>query len=93
MAKKHDLERLLNGELAKLLSDAGVPAQAEVKQGKRRLDVLADVDGLRVVLEAETGFDKQAQAIKDADARFKQNLTTLAFAVCYPPGGTPRIAA
>ena len=86
MASKHDLENLLNGELAGLLTDAGVPAQAEVKQGNRRLDVLADVDGLRVVLEAETGFDKQAQAIKDADARFKQGLTTLAFAVCYPSG-------
>lgn len=85
---KHDLENLLNGELADLLADAGVPAQAEVKQGNRRLDVLADVDGLRVVLEAETGFDKQAQAIKDADARFKQGLTTLAFAVCYPSGAT-----
>ena len=88
MPTKHDLENLLNGELADLLSDAGIPAQAEVKQGKRRLDVLADVDGLRVVLEAETGFDKQAQAIKDADARFKQGLTTLAFAVCYPSGAT-----
>ena len=88
MAAKHDLEHLLNGELANLLSDAGVPAQAEVKQGNRRLDILADVDGLRVVLEAETGFDKQAQAIKDADARFKQGLTTLAFAVCYPAGAT-----
>ena len=88
MATKHDLENLLNGELAQLLTDAGVPAQAEVKQGNRRLDVLADVDGLRVVLEAETGFDKQAQAIKDADARFKQGLTTLAFAVCYPSGAT-----
>lgn len=88
LAQKHDLENLLNGELAGLLSDAGIPANAEVKQGKRRLDILADVNGLRVVLEAETGFTKQAQAIKDADARFKQNLTTLAFAVCYPAGAT-----
>ncbi len=85
---KHDLENLLNGELAGLLAESGIPAKAEVKQGKRRLDVVADVDGLRVVLEAETGFDKQAQAIKDADARFKQGLTTLAFAVCYPAGAT-----
>jgi len=88
MATKHDLENLLNGELAKLLSDAGIPAEAEVRQGKRRLDIVADVDGLRVVLEAETGSDKQTQAIKDADARFKQNLTTLAFALCYPAGAT-----
>ncbi len=86
MASKHDLENLLNGELAQLLTDAGVPAQAEVKQGNRRLDVLADVDGLRVVLEAETGHGKRSQAIKDADARLKQNLTVIAFAVCYPEG-------
>lgn len=86
MATKHDLENLLNGELAKLLSDAGIPAEAEVKQGKWRLDILADVDGLRVVLEAETGFGKRSEAIKDADARLKQNLTVMAFAVCYPDG-------
>lgn len=38
MAAKHDLENLLNGELAQPLADAGVPAQAEIKQGNRRLD-------------------------------------------------------
>ena len=42
MPTKHDLENLLNGELAALLSEAGIPAKAEVKQGKRRLDVVAD---------------------------------------------------
>jgi len=42
MAAKHDLEHLLNGELAKLLTDTGVPAKAEVKQGNHRLDILAD---------------------------------------------------
>ena len=47
MAATHDLENLLNGQLADLLNEAGIPAQAEVKQGNRRLDILADVDGLR----------------------------------------------
>ena len=88
MAAKHDLENLLNGQLAVLLTGAGVDAQAEVKQGNRRLDILADVDGLRVVLEAETGYGKRRQAVKDADARLKQNLTVIAFAVCYPDGAT-----
>ena len=46
MPTKHDLEHLLNGQLADLLVDAGIPAQAEVKQGNRRLDALADMDGL-----------------------------------------------
>ena len=50
--------------------------------------VVARVDGLRVVLEAETGFNRKAQAIKDADARLKQGLTVAAFAVCYPLGVT-----
>ena len=48
------------------------------------MDVVADVDGLRVVLEAETGFGRKAQAIKDADARLRQGLATVVFAVCYP---------
>ncbi len=88
MAATHDLENLLNGQLADLLNEAGIPAQAEVKQGNRRLDILADVDGLRVVLEAEAGHSKRNEAIKDADARLKQNLTVIAFAVCYPDGAT-----
>ena len=48
------------------------------------MDVVADVEGLRVVLEAETGFHRKAQAIKDADARLRQRLTTVVFTVCYP---------
>ena len=48
------------------------------------MDVVANVEGLRVVLEAETGFDRKAQAIKDADARLRQKLATVVFAVCYP---------
>ena len=52
------------------------------------MDVVADVEGLRVVLEAETGFHRRAQAIKDADARLRQKLATVVFAVCYPDGVT-----
>ena len=52
------------------------------------MDVVVDVEGLRVVLEAETGFHRKAQAIKDADARLRQRLTTVVFAVCYPDGVT-----
>ncbi len=52
------------------------------------MDVVATVDNIRVVLEAETGFKKKLQAIKDADARLKQGLTNLAFAVCYADGMT-----
>ena len=52
------------------------------------MDVVADVDGLRVVLEAETGHNRRQQAIKDADARLRQELTNIVFAVCYPDDTT-----
>ena len=52
------------------------------------MDIVANVDGLRIVLEAETGFNRKAQAIKDADARLRQGLTVAVFAVCYPQGAT-----
>ena len=52
------------------------------------MDIVAEVEGLRVVLEAETGFHRKARAIKDADARLRQRLATVVFAVCYPDGVT-----
>ena len=81
-------EDFTNRALALLLREQGIEADFEQKAGRKRLDVVAHVDGLRVVLEAETGFHKKAQAIKDADARLTQNLTTAVFAVCYPTGVT-----
>ena len=87
--QQHDNENLLNGELARLLTEAGVPAKAERGAGDRlRMDVVTEVERLRVVLEAETGFGKKRQAIRDADARLGQGVTTLVFAVCYPDGAT-----
>ena len=81
MNKQEDFQ---NRALAHLLTERGVPADFEQRAGRRRLDVVAEVEGLRVVLEAETGFHRKAQAIKDADARLTQKLATVAFAVCYP---------
>ena len=74
--------------MALLLTEQGVAADFEQRAGRRRMDVVADVEGLRVVLEAETGFNRKAQAIKDADARLRQRLATVVFAVCYPDGTT-----
>ncbi len=85
---KHDDEQLLNGELARLLRDYGLAADAEQRERGKKMDVVATVDGLRIVPEAETGGKRQAQAIKYADARLKQGLTNLVFAVCYPDGAT-----
>ena len=86
----HDQEELLNGKLAELLAGQGLEARAERREGGRRMDVVVDVGGARVVLEAETGFSaaKRREAIGDADRRLKQGLTTVVFAVCYPDGST-----
>ena len=61
MNKQEDFQ---NRALAHLLTEQGVAADFEQRAGRRRMDVVADVEGLRVVLEAETGFHRKAQAIK-----------------------------
>ena len=81
MQKQEDFQ---NRALAQLLTGLGIPSDFERRAGRRRMDVVANVDGLRVVLEAETGFHRKAQAIRDADARLRQKLATVVFAVCYP---------
>ena len=81
-------EDFRNQALAQLLSQQGIEAKYEQRSGRKRIDVVTEVDGLRVLLEAETGFNRKAQAIKDADARLLQSLATIVFAVCYPEGAT-----
>ena len=81
-------EACTNRALALLLQAQGLAADYEQRGGRKKMDVVVDVEGLRVVLEAETGFHRKAQAIKDADARLRQRLTTVVFAVCYPDGVT-----
>ena len=85
MNKQEDFQ---NRALALLLTERGIAADFEQRAGRRRMDIVAEVEGLRVVLEAETGFHRKAQAIKDADARLRQRLATVVFAVCYPDGVT-----
>ena len=79
MNKQEDFQ---NRALAKLLTERGISADFEQRSGRKRMDVVADVDGLRIVLEAETGFHRKAQAIKDAGACLRQKLTTMVFAAC-----------
>ena len=90
MPPSHDQEELLNGKLAELLAAQGLDARAERRESGRRMDIVVDVGGARVVLEAEAGFSaaKRREAVKDADARLRQGLTTVVFAVCYPDGAT-----
>ena len=76
-------EQTFNIALARLLREQGLQAEGEVKQpGGRRLDVLVDVDGCRVVLEGEIG--NRRGALQDAEARLEQGLADAAIAVCYP---------
>lgn len=77
-------EDFLNRSLALLLREHGVAADYEQRAGRKRVDIVANVDDLRIVLEAERGFGRKAQAIKDADARLRQGLTVAVFALCYP---------
>ena len=95
MPSTHDQEELLNGRLAELLREQGLDARAERREGGRRMDVVVDVGGARVVLEAEAGFSaaKRREAVKDADARLRQGLTTVVFAVCYPDRATTETLA
>ncbi len=86
MAKKQ--EDFQNRALALLLRGHGLKTDFEQRAARKRMDIVADVDGLRIVLEAETGFNRKAQAIKDADARLRQGLTVAVFALCYPEGVT-----
>ena len=79
-------EDFQNRALAMLLREQGLDADYEQRAGRKRMDIVAHVSGLRIVLEAETGFQRKAQAIKDADARLHQGLTVAVFAVCYPDG-------
>ena len=52
-------EGTLNHWLAEALSARGLDAVPESKQdGGKRLDVEVNLDGIRIALEAEQGFDK-----------------------------------
>ena len=57
MASKQ--EDFQNRTLALLLTEQGVAADFEQREGRRRMDVVAEVEGLRIVLEAETGVPPQ----------------------------------
>ena len=81
-------EDFLNRSLALLLREQGVATDYEQRAGRKRMDIVANVDGLRIVLEAEKGLNRKAQAVKDADARLRQGLTVAVFALCYPQGAT-----
>ena len=88
-AREH--EHTLNVWLAAALREYGLSARAEqIQPGNRRIDVEVRIGPVVVALEAEHGQspNKQASAIRDADARLKQGLAQCALAVCYPDNTT-----
>ena len=89
-------EHTLNVWLAEKLHLRGLNAQAEVIQpGNRRIDVEVRVGPAVIAVEAEHGQStpKQADAVRDADARITQGLAQCAVAVCYPDDTTPESLA
>ncbi len=89
-------EHTLNVWLAEKLRLLGLIAQAEVIQpGNRRIDVEVRIGPAVIAVEAEHGQSsaKQAEAVRDADARIAQKLAHCAVAVCYPDGTTPESLA
>ena len=88
-AREH--EHTLNVWLAAALREYGLAARAEqIQPGNRRIDVEVRIGPVVVALEAEHGQspNKQASAIRDADARLQQGLAQCALAVCYPDNTT-----
>lgn len=77
------LEDKLNIELGGLLADRGLAAVGEDQQGSQALDVLVEVGGLQIVIEAKRG-NRRKQAVEAVDRRFRQRLAMLGFALCYP---------
>ena len=89
LAREH--EHTLNVWLAAALRKYSLAARAEqIQPGNRRIDVEVRIGPVVVALEAEHGQspNKQASAIRDADARLKQGLAQCALAVCYPDNTT-----
>ncbi len=89
LAREH--EHTLNVWLAAALRKYGLSARAEqIQPGNRRIDVEVRIGPVVVALEAEHGQspNKQASAIRDADARLQQGLAQCALAVCYPDNTT-----
>ena len=77
-------EELLNGALARLLKDRGLDAEAE----QQHIDVLVNVGGLRVAIEAKNGHRSRRAAMRAADGRIAAGRAERAVALCYPDGAT-----
>ena len=85
-------EHTLNVQLGDELKRRGLEARAELIQlgNRRRIDVEVRIGSAVIAVEAEHGQSpaKEADAVRDADARLEQGLAACAVAVCYPDDTT-----
>ena len=91
MAREGDTEDTLTGKLAELLraeDTALADARAQFPARGKRVDVLVAIDGVRVAIEAKSGFDKKAAALDNAEGRLRARIADVAFGLCYPDGAT-----
>ena len=89
MPKQRHREEAINTQLTLLISRLGVTADAETIQvhGKHRPDVLFQLRGLRVVIEAkfEDAPNAEQDVLNDARKRIQAGVAHIAAATVYPP--------
>src|SRR5579864_6260105 len=89
MATQRNREEVVNTQLAILISRLGVTADAETihVHGKHRPDVLFELRGLHVIIEAKLADHPNAEQIvlEDAHNRVRAGMAHIAAAVVYPP--------
>ncbi len=87
MSSQRNREEVINTQFAVLLSKHGTSAEAEtiLAKGKHRPDILLQMRGIRVVIEAK--FDDHAKAedivLSDARNRVRSGIAHIAVAVIY----------
>ncbi len=88
MAGHRSREEVANVQLAIVISELGVAADAETihVHGKHRPDVLFTLRGLRVAIEGKFADhpDADEQVLKDARGRISSGIAHIAAAVVYP---------
>ena len=83
MAQDHRFrEEVINVQLANILADRGLDANAETIISGGRPDVLINLEGLKLILEGRTPAGK-AQLDRDAMERIEEGLADISMAVVY----------
>lgn len=76
-------EEVVNVQLANVLTNRGLEANAETILAGGRPDVLISLEGLKVILEGRTA-SQRAALMRDASERVKEGLADISIAVVYP---------